>query len=67
MGILVGGGFSVSNYLQGVMGPRRNGYFILAGEILKICQAQVEGDGSRKEKESRRKDSKRRRENQKDG
>ena len=67
MGILVGGGFSVSNYLQGVMGPRRNGYFILAGEILKICQAQVEGDGSRKAKESRRKDSKRRRENQKDG
>ena len=59
MGILVGGGFSVSNYLQGVMGPRRNGYFILAGEILKICQAQVEGDGSCKEKELRRNKSKR--------
>ena len=53
----MGGGFSVSNYLQGAMGPRRNGYFILAGEILKICEAQVEGDGGRKEKESRRKDS----------
>ena len=62
MGILVGGGFSVSNYLQGVMGPRKTGYLVLAGEILKICQAQVEGDGSCKEKESRRNDSKRRRE-----
>ena len=36
MGILVGGGSSVSNYLQGVMGPRRNGYFILAGEISRF-------------------------------
>ena len=59
MEILVGGGFSVSNYLQGVMGPRRNGYLVLAGEILKICQAQVEGDGSCKEKESQRNESKR--------
>ena len=63
MGILVGGGFSVSNYFQGVMGPRGNGYLVLAGEILKICQAQVEGDGSCKEKELQRNDSKRRREN----
>ena len=62
MGILVGGGFSVSNYLQGVMGPRRNGYLVLAGEILKICQAQVEGDRSCKEKESRRNESKKRKE-----
>ena len=62
MGILVGGGSSVSNYLQGVMGPQRNGYLILAGEILKICHAQVDGDGSCKEKESRRNDLKRRRE-----
>ena len=60
MGILVGGGSSVSNYLQGVMGPWRNSYLVLAGEILKICQAQVEGDGSCKEKESQRNDSKRR-------
>ena len=62
MGILVGGGFNVSNYLQGVMGPRRNGYLVLAGEILKICQAQVEEDGSCKEKESQRNNSKRTRE-----
>ena len=62
VGNLVCGGFSVSNYLQGVMGPRRNGYLVLAGEILKICQAQVEGDGSCQEKELRRNNSKRRRE-----
>ena len=43
MGILVGGGFSVSNYLQGVMGPRGNGNLILAGEISKIYQAQAWG------------------------
>ena len=61
MGILVGGGSSVSNYLQGVMGPRRNGNLILAGEILKIYQAQVEGDGSCKERESRRNKIKKRR------
>ena len=65
MGILVGGGFSVSNYLQGVMGPRRNGNLIFAGEILKIYQPQVEGDGSCKE--SRRNESERRREKLKDG
>ena len=38
MGILVYGGFSISNYLQGNLGPRRNDCFVRARKILKIRQ-----------------------------
>ena len=39
MGILVGGGFSVSNYLQGDMGPRRIDHLVPARKILRVPQA----------------------------
>ena len=38
MGILICGGLSISNYLQGNLGPRRNDSFVRARKILKIRQ-----------------------------